>query len=450
MALRLPPGRDLLVLVFFMPWVALAINLAITLTVSKAVVIVLFLKHMWRMRLSRIPGFELLVVIVALGMISAVTTVSTIDETIIVEGGDFRNGILRSVVQLGSTVLQFIPIFLIFSLQHRVDPMALFRTYVLSCGFLALIGLWQYAYWWKTGTDPIPIASFTIDVGHTGLRSGMYSFLGETWLRISSLGGEPKGLGVSLVLALLILITIGKRLIEQPLLRLFTLGVILVALLLTFSTSAFVLGSLGLIVLTGFRIFSRPLDSHRIYAVVVGGGLLLLGIYFYNVSVNQFRTNYGPEAETFAQLISKQTIERIEVEDHDYILIQSFLDDPFRTLPLGYGFGLAHYYTTEFAPIKFGDSYTNYVAGGKSGITVMLENCGLLGVVLHLFFLAGLVVVSNRAVLQGGSVPRDLVMRLQALAIAVVFAVLLRSYVIESGYVLLGLVSLMFRYPRAP
>ena len=127
------------------------------------------------------------------------------------------------------------------------------KVYLWSVSILAVVGWLQLLLWYETGKDPLPIGFINSYIAGSAqqLRSGIDHVGSIAIYRMSSFGGEPKGLATGLALGLLILQTgisdiSTINLSKQKAFLLW--GFLMLSLLFTWSTSGIYLWLIGTII----------------------------------------------------------------------------------------------------------------------------------------------------------------------------------------------------------
>lgn len=434
-----PIGRDLVVPVFFLPWGALTPDIGINLPISKALFLFLALKYSLhgRFSLKQIPYAKLVALFTCIGVVSGFFTLAIADLGIEFAGGDLRNGWFRVAISTTTFLLSLLPfaLFLARGVQH--DVMALMRTYLISVAILCVIGIVQYAVFRALGTDILPIGLFS--AGDDELRSGMLSFRGELALRPGSLAGEPKVLGLFAASAGIITVAFGLKIFATLRARLAILALALCIVFLTQSTSALIALPIGLGVYLTLRALGRPLGSTSILFIYLGAFSCVLAVYLSNVA-NTPSTSLlsGIDVPTIAveepnsvqDLLYQRTVGRIEVEDMDWVIVKSFLEDP-SSMVLGRGFGLGHLAVDAYIPDALRHYMEGRVIAPKSGITYFLVNGGIVMIVLMAIYFAKLTPVPLR-ITPGPDAKRDIFVRAAQLAlIPLILMMILRVYLLD-------------------
>lgn len=444
-ALRMPPGRDLGVPVFWVPWNALEVNLGADVLVAQAILMVLALKYAAEMRLSpgKIPSIGLIAAIIVLGLAAATITFNTHSVDIEFAGGALRNGPLRTLVVLVVFLLAIIPFALINARGARFSIIGLLRVYVISVLVLCTLGILQYVVYQATGNDIFPIGLLGGNPEH--FRTGKFVAFGGPVMRPSSFGGEPKGLSMATAAAAVLIMAFGSRLFRSRAKLYGAFFLCLSIIYLTQSTSGFVAFGLGVVVFFGLRSLGRPLARSTILVAYLIGTAAITSVYFYNVENvtllehNSYATKKLRQSDSIMEVLYLRTLGRMDVEDMDWVIIKSFQEDP-AGLIIGRGFGLGHLFTDPFIPLKL-DYMIGTLNSPKSGITLFLVNGGVISLVLFIFFLARVTPAAEDALRSPDPAYRDYIRRAQIAFITLVVMLMLRTYVYELGLMLMAIMS---------
>lgn len=313
-------------------------------------------------------------------------------------------GPLRAVPQLRSTVqvfwflFRFAPVLLLPAIVTRVDQLAsAARVYLASLTILAALGWLQIGLWVSTGVDITSIGLMPSLFGASApIRHGMFTLLGRPLLRMSSMGGEPKALGQSLAVGLLLLET-GALFTRVRLSKVAVLWVLfLISMLATLSTSALYVWSGGTVLLLGYFAFAGakgrvtiPLYASCLIAICL---LVLVGAAIAS----------GLTTKEVGGILSARTIQRRTVPDFD-IAVWRFLEHHPVWGLTGVGLGNINAYAANYIP-RFAQHYMQgsiFVA--KSGYLRLLSECGVIGLFLFLVWMWSEVRMFRNAVVLGRS-----------------------------------------------
>ncbi|MEM8991644.1 MAG: hypothetical protein AAGD08_14665 [Pseudomonadota bacterium] len=435
----LPVGRDLLVVIAAVPWVDVSVDIGVALKISDVLMIAAIAKylHLGVFSFRQLPGIDYFLAFLALSLCAAVYTIEYGPAVPDFAGGSLtRNGYGRVFITLVKILIIFGFIAAIISLWRKAEPMRLVRAYVLSCLALAGLGLVQLAVFIGTGTDIFPIgllsASDPEQVREAFVGSGSGKFI-----RVSSFGGEPKGLGQSLAVALGLLIAFGRYFAWSWKARLIAGLILATVIFLTASASALIV----LFVILGAYVFftrsKRPLDIRTLATVMACiGALLIAGFYVFADSFDLSRRTIltgGSVAESFFL----RSVSGLQLDDADHLTMETFVDDA-PMLLFGHGLGLSHHYSHAHIP-----AFARYYLEGsiippKSGVTYFLGNGGLIGTVFIFLMLLQFIPSSRLATRARSPMATTLICRYQAISIGLVTALLLRLYTFEAIWIVLA------------
>ncbi|MCH2203994.1 MAG: hypothetical protein MK102_18670, partial [Fuerstiella sp.] len=428
MAFRLPRGRDIAVPIALVPWWALEVDVGLSVKVSEMLMALITVRHFnaGKLRMGSMPGLGYFATFMILSIVAAIATIEfgpTVPQ--FAGGGVMRNGYGRVATAFFKTMILIGFITTLSSCRHRLSPFHLLKTYVYSCVALAILGIIQMAIFLTNGVDIFPIAMFQEEEFH---RSGILTIQGASVLRVSSLGGEPKGLGQALALALCILIILSRRFAMSRWKYFGSAGLLFVVVVLTSSTSAYV----TLLIVGGFILaFSRRPQAYSTFRVrttlcLIAG--ILISVFYAQAAFTD--TLARPTYRTFdsygAAIVARLT-DRVKLDDSDSLVMESYVDNPFGLL-FGRGLGVVHHYAYSLIPPHMAYYLTGAIIAPKSGIAHYVGNAGVLGMLLIVLTLSQFVPASDRAGTRGQRMPTQLITRLQALSFGLFATLLLRLY----------------------
>ena len=382
------PWRALLWSFALLPWFGLDMDIGLRITAFQLFVLPLVASYILRGLPGLVPLGRM-----ALPLVWFLTYAVLVSLAILpflpepeIAGGALRSPTGRAVTQLIMLFFTVAPLFVAARLCRHPDSLIeLAGAYVKSCLVLAAVGYLQISIWYRTGENPFPIGFFDTLVtgGQEQYRSGLFGFDGLNVYRMNSFGGEPKNLGQALVVALLLLVwgysagiaALARRFMAKAL-------VLLVAIFLTQSTSAFVLLAVGLAVVimtgaTGWASRQRLVGLLVIGVTVAVLGALLVGIWL-DLPV--------------ATLISMRTVGRAGeselgwLEDFDAAIV-AYLAEHWTALIFGAGIGNIHLFADPYLlpEVAIFAGGTSFVA--KMGFLRVVSETGVIGALLMLLFL---------------------------------------------------------------
>lgn len=382
------PERVLLLAVFLAPWHGLDVDVGVRITAFRVVAGVLVASGLIRIVLGKqrswVKPSGIFWVFVAYGIVLSVLQVPR-GAHAEVAGGILRGSTLRALLQI-----------LLFAGELALIPLAaqmirgpewirrVARVYIASCFVLSVLGWLQIGTWLSIGWNPFPIGLFhSLVRGEQTesvmlLREGTFDLHGTTIVRMNALGGEPKGLGTGLAVGLVMIqaafgtgaIVVSRRVVVVWLF-------LFASMLATFSTSGFVLWTLGSLMsaLGGLRPRSGALRG----AVLVVCLPLVAGMVALTVAAAAPLGN----GVNWLDLALERTVGRDYVEDFDEAVGLFLVDHPTAGI-LGVGLGNIHLYANDYLP-EYATAYARGTAfTAKSGALRLVSELGLIG--LFLFF----------------------------------------------------------------
>lgn len=272
-------------------------------------------------------------------------------------GGKFRAE-LRMLTQLVKFVILDFGFVWCVAQWIRLAPensVIALKSFALGCVLLAAFGLLQVGAVAIGLEDPMPIEYRQVGPD----RSALYQIADQSLVRLSSLGGEPKGTASILLVGLVLLFLregFGRS----------TWAVIL-AIVLTLSTGGLLLLAVVLTLLvasqSGVR---RVLKQLSVFMLMVAATAIafsdeLLILYEWRFAGLQ----YG------------------FVEDFDVVIISFLKDNPW-AWPFGVGYGLVHLHAAPYIPPELDWLMSGTVFVAKSGYLKLVSEGGLVGLVTFL------------------------------------------------------------------
>jgi hypothetical protein len=394
------PFRALVAAVFFAPWAGFDVDVGLRVTaylIFLAPLVGVFLVSATQGRRAReaLASLGLFWLVVVYAVLWSLLQIPFLPEAV-VAGGALRSPELRAVVQIVMFFIMIAPLFLVPWLVLNLDQVRyLVGTYLVSVVVLASLGWVQLVMWAATGSDPMPVG-FVDNLlgGAAGQRSGQFVFGGDLVYRMSSFGGEPKGLGVGLAVGLLLL-QAGVR----PRWRFANAlwPFLFVSMLATFSTMAILAWFGASLVQLAFR--GRGNQAGRESVFSLNRRFLYLGL---TLSVLVPGTFIAFPESRFVQLIEHRTIDRVIGESNIPGYSPGFLED-FNEAVIGFlraspaysltgvGLGNAHLYADPFLP-----DYAVRYAGGttfvaKSFLLRWISEIGVISLAVFLIWWARMV-----------------------------------------------------------
>jgi hypothetical protein len=443
-ALVRPIGKDLQVLAFAIPWNAIMVEIGVSLVLYQVVIMILVAKYSFtgQFQIDRVQRPIYLLAVIAIGVIAAAYTLIVEGQTVEIVGGEWRNGWRRALVVTSVFCLNLSAIVLVSNARHRIDLRQLLGAFLAGVVVLTLVGFFQVASWLLTGFDPFPIGIMSGVDEIT--RSAIFKNDTFAFLRMCSLGGEPKTTGVAISTGMLVMLTFGDLLVPDARRRIACWSVLILGLYLCMSTSAFFATAVGLPIAWWIKHQKAPLTAGMLAAIpLLFIGVVLALQFNYVNTYNLVRDTVVDGRElTLLDYIRRTTIDRIEVEDFDYLMLQSFLHDPMG-LVTGRGFGLGHIQANVYAPPELSHYITGATAiSPKSGIVLLLVNSGIAGLIYFILFLTGQLPINSRgALFNAEKVTSQRVINRQALGVAAIMIMSLRAEQFVASLLLVGAVG---------
>ena len=443
LVLFLPRPKDLYVILFIMPWVALVIEFGVSLKVSEFVLMILFLKYLTvgNIRPNNFVGWGPLLVFILIAIGSAIYTLELGPKVPLFAGGSpFRNGYGRVFTTLLSLLLVLLYLLLIFSSRRVIDPIEFLKVYIWSSLLLAGLGLIQLFVFTLTGVDITPIGSL---VGDEYVRSGYISIQGSSFLRVSSFGGEPKGLGQSLVIAVAILMVFGNRLGFRKMTYFSMIALLTIVIIATTSTSAFVTLFCIAVFVTILSKRKFPFTKSSIRNLMVAISMSVFGLYYSIAALTDTLAWRGYEtSRSYWDAVKFRFIGRLRLDDTDSLIMESYVGD-YIGLIYGRGLGLAHHYAYKYIPQHMLYYLDGKILPSKSGVSYYVGYAGLAGLCAMALFASNMIPAKDKLHRYHHERLHVLICRIQSLCLGLWAAHMLRLYTFDITWTVFALMGVM-------
>ena len=153
------------------------------------------------------------------------------------------------------------------------------------------------------------------------------------------------------------------------------------------STSAFFASAISTPIAIAIITRKRPMPRKAIFYSITAFTLTILALQFRYVAANELNSTRIVNFDmNFIDYLAHMTVDRIQVEDFDHVLLASFLSEPAHFL-FGYGFGLGHIVGSKYVPFDYTFMH-NTVFFPKSGNVLLLVSSGLIGLILFIAFIS--------------------------------------------------------------
>ena len=385
------PKRGFLWAIFLLPWFGLEIDVGVGITPYQVMIMCLVISiplfnRGFKLRTENLSR-ALKVFIFYAVIWSAIQITILPESTEVIRGGLFRSS-LRPIAQIVVFLLVLVPILIApRCMRDKEDIVKMGKMYVLSAVILAIMGWIQIIIWNVTGINPLPIGlvdSLFSGQGW-GTQGGLITHMGVNIYRMNSLSGEPKGLGQSLVIAMLLIQIVFSNMEQSPktcrTLRLIWIF-LAISVIATMSTSAFYLWILGSIAqFIAKPIFGVQKRRHSVFLLITGISCFLIAASIFTYADQ----NRNHTSSFTTSLLGKRTYKRGVIEDFDGLVITYLLNNPAKIV-FGLGLGNAHIYAAPYTQEAMNlfnfarreDKYgTVFVA--KSGYLRLISELGIVG-----------------------------------------------------------------------
>ena len=298
-----------------------------------------------------------------------------------------RSPVIRATIQIMLHLFTFAPVVLVpFLFQQPSDALKLLRVWFASTLTLAVAGFLQLAIWYGTGFNPLPLGFSNTLLGGAApvLREGIVNLDGLFIYLMNSFAAEPRFLGTAFGLGMVILQGLALALPRVPGLRLFGVWLfLLVALLLTYSTSGIAVWIIGTAALLPAMWVCR-VPIRRSTRVILGAASAVILPLIIAVIVAD------DAGIPIIEIINERTLDRFTLEaaleDFD-LAIAVWLGAEPQHLWFGGGIGNAHLYATPYLLPEHAGYAEGQVFSAKTLILRHTSEQGLVGLILLFTFL---------------------------------------------------------------
>lgn len=396
------PRAAMLTSAFFMPWNGLDIDIGLRITVYQlalAAIVVVTLVRLTQPGLNpaRIAAWPLFAGFVLYAMIWSLLQIGVLPQLRITTEG-LRGPTVRAVIQILLFLFAVSPVVVTpLVLRNRNDVMAMGRLFIAGAIVLSFIGWVQLALWYATGTNPLPIGAFgnALGGGYSEARSGSFALDALNIYRMNSLAGEPRDLGIAVIIAMLAVqaqALVATRPAGGRLLLVW--AVLFFTMLATLSTSA-----IGLWIIATAAL----LPACWLFRVPVRRSGGQLGGLLVAIAVPLLLLISGLEASgiPILDILAERTIERLgsdgAIEDFD-LAIMSYLQTSPMAATTGVGLGNAHLYATPYLDPLFALYAEGNVFVAKTQYLRFISEIGVVGLALFLGWTLSLTMETARCV----------------------------------------------------
>lgn len=423
-----PLDRGARIAVFLIPWWALEVDFGVSFKMSEFLMLVYVLRaaiagqSLTRFSRNRIGLF--LLFFLYSGVVAAITILFGPEVPEFAGGSIFRNGFGR-VFSVGVKWGILIAFMIAVTRLKASELPSILLAYVRSCVILASLGLLQMITFLVSGIDLFPVGIF---LSEDYQYQGTLNIGGAGILRVSSFGGEPKGLGVALAIAIYILWATKDLNHISPLRQKLYYALMLLVVILTASTSAFiVLGSIFVYILV-FRFLGASLSTRTLAIALTAQFIVITAVF---ISFAESQSNGSQQlfvsAETYLDALTYKLTGRLHLDDTDAYLAQSFARDRLGII-FGRGLGVVHHYGYDLIPTNHLERLGGTILSAKSGVIELLGNGGMIGGILFMVAIANF---SSNSSPHLSLAQKRTVWRFQAVTMGFLLAFLLRLYAPE-------------------
>jgi hypothetical protein len=398
----LNPRTALLVSAFFLPWNGLDIDIGLRITVyqlSLAAIALVMLARLTQPGLRPPPmvagrlfaAFALYAILWSLLQVGFIPQIRIITEGL-------RGPTVRAIIQIMLFAFAISPVFLVpLILKSRDDVLRMARLYIAGAVVLSIIGWGQLVVWYATGNNPLPIGAFgnMLGGGYSEARSGSFALDALNIYRMNSLAGEPRDLGIAVIIAMVAIQAHALTAPRPAMWRLLAVwGFLFFTMLATLSTSAiglWIIASLALLPACWlFRV--KVARSGRQLAAVALGLIIPLLVLIAGLEASGI---------PIIDILAERTVERLgsdgAIEDFDLAII-SYLQTAPASVLTGVGLGNIHLYATPFLDPLFALYAEGNIFVAKTQYLRFISEIGVIGLALFLAWYLWLTIAASRLI----------------------------------------------------
>jgi len=411
-------------IVFFFPFKALFANLFLMMWYYQMLIFVVLIQMLLFKKWKNIKLNTWLIVFILYTVTSTVIISNFfipnwIDNEF---GGFFRtNGrYISTLIKIAIFQVSIIVVFHNMIKSHEKIK-RLIQIYLNALVVLCVIGIIQFLFYAATGVDIYPI-----DVKADGTaRSGVTDLLSSAlpFVRISAIGGEPKGLAASLSIGIVILILgkkFGYNLIKK---QKSVLALFFVIWFLTLSSGGYMLIALFGVLLFLLNVIKKEIRIKVNWKSSLFAFLLLATVVRFSGALYNVLD---------ARILGR--IDSLASEEADGI-IKLFLEDQPKWIIFGSGSGNIHNLAAPYMPEKYKHYLVDNIFVSRYGYLRIISENGLVGFFLFLLFIFTIVYKTNRLSKNN----RIDMFWLYLTLTAVLFYMFRAGYVVNEMYFILGL-----------
>jgi hypothetical protein len=321
-----------------------------------------------------------------------------------------RSSFVRSYISIIKFfVFQISPIFLLSTIIKSHDQIfSALRSYIFGLKILTVIGIAQFLIYFTSGYDFLPFG-LTEDFDPLSATEDMI-FQNTGFLRISSLGGEPKGLAVSLVIGITMLLYLQMTKIYTSM-KLINVWIILMFLVLiaTLSTSGFFLILVPLFIVLVNIVYN--VNKNILKKIIIMLSFISVLFVFQDLILTIID----------ARVLSRSSI--LLSEDIDDSIIKFLEDNPIHLL-FGTGLGNIHLHAINYIQdLNLYDLRLNEIFISRYGYLKIMSESGIFGFLLFLLFI---IRIKNRILKQAGLISKHMLL--------IFFLTMFTYYLLRAGY----------------
>ncbi len=283
-------------------------------------------------------------------------------------GGFFKNE-GRYIYQIGLFIITInLILWPIYIIKKEEELFKVFKITFYSVAVLSILGIIQELSIMLIDFDPFPIhrpTGFDYEGGSLVIPEA------GTRHRMNSLAGEPKHLGIALIIGMVILLLHrlnGKKIVKYDFIF---LTIFLICLVMTYSTTGYVWFSVVMLIIA--MLYSFKL-SKNIIGFFIAAGLTMVVVH------------YSTMGEPAPYIV--KTINKVGLEVQDEAVFDFFKKEPYYAIT-GLGLGNVHFYAIDYLPQGF-PLFRDMPFKGNSGFFLLLGDIGFLGIFMLSVYIIGL------------------------------------------------------------
>ena len=358
---------------FFIPFYGIDYDVGVRYTISQLILLILnvlfFISIFSKTDFIKLKGLNTSIILFLLyAFVSSFLLSTFLIEFIPTKNSGFLRNEGRYISQIINYSLLFSIFYIIYyNINTKKEVIILLKYFLFGIITISSIGILQEIIYITIGIDITPLYREDYSIRNAAI----FNYFGLPLIRINSLAGEPKSLGMFAsigIIILKVLRTLNIKLFNNQ----FNYSVLFfITLILTLSSSGFLLLALLWVLSEIILRYFKMIPS------------ITIGKFFSWILTGIFIIVFS---DSLDNIINDRITEREKIEDFDAVIIESLKYNP-KYLVFGSGLGnihnIAYKYTGQFENLNFMEDNI-FVA--KSGYLRIISETGIIGFFLFLIF----------------------------------------------------------------